>query len=57
MISAEKKAYQLRKKLGERDAIVHATQCLVFAPIGIKRDYWWNVVELIKYNGKRFDTL
>jgi hypothetical protein len=57
MISAEKKAYQLRKKMGERDAIVHATQCLVLAPIGITRDYWWNVVELIKYNGERFNTL
>jgi len=57
MISADRKAKELRSRMGEREAVIHATQCLVLAPIGVKKDYWWNVVELIKYDGQRFDSL
>jgi len=57
MISAHRKAEDILSVYGERDGIIHATQCLVMAPIGPLRDYWWNVVELIKYNGRRYNQI
>ena len=57
MISAEQKAKNILLSHGEAEGIVHATQCLVMAPIGPLRDYWWNVVELIKYNGSRYNQI
>lgn len=57
MTSAFNRAKELRRQMGEREAMIHATQCLVMAPVGPKREYWWNVVELIKYDGQRFDSL
>jgi len=57
MTSAFDRAMELRNQMGEREAMIHATQCLVLAPIGPRREYWWNVVELIKYNGQRFDSV
>jgi hypothetical protein len=57
MISADKKARDILSVYGERDGIVHATQCLVLSPIGPLRDYWWDVVELIKYDGRRYNQI
>jgi len=57
MTSAFNRAKELRSQMGEREAMIHATQCLVMAPVGPKRDYWWNVVEFIKYDGQRFNSL
>jgi len=57
MIKADAKAQEILSAYGETEGIVHATQCLVLAPIGPLRDYWWNVVELIKYNGGRHNQI
>lgn len=52
MINAYSKAKQMLTKYSEADAICQATQCLVLAP-DHKKDYWWDVIEKIKYNGSR----
>lgn len=57
MISAEQKARNILDVYGETEGMIHATQCLVMAPIGPLRDYWWNVVELVKYNGRRYNQI
>ena len=51
MINAYLKAKELREKYSEADAICQATQCLVLAT-GKNKDYWWDVVENIKYYGR-----
>lgn len=47
MTSPYSKAKELRKKYSEVDAICHATQCLVASPY-YNREYWWEVIELVK---------
>ena len=50
MTSSSKALYYL-EKYNESEAIVQATQCLVMAPPR-EKDFWWNVIEKIKNNGK-----
>lgn len=49
MTSSDKAVYFLNR-YSESEAIVQATQCLILASID-KKDYWWSVIEKIKYNG------
>jgi hypothetical protein len=56
MISPERKAAVYLEVHGESAAIVQATQCMVSAPMHMK-DYWWSVIELIKYHGKRYNQI
>lgn len=43
-------------KYSESDAIIQATQCLVLSKPSQKA-YWWEVIEKIKYNGERHDSI
>jgi hypothetical protein len=49
MTSSDKALYFL-DKYSESEAILQAAQCLELAPYK-EKDYWWNVIEKIKYNG------
>lgn len=49
MTSSDKALYFLNK-YSESEAILQAAQCLELASYK-EKDYWWNVIEKIKYNG------
>lgn len=57
MIKPEAKAKLFLESYGEREGIIQATQCLVMSPTQINKEYWWKVIELIKYDGERYDSL
>lgn len=56
MISSRLKASRMLEKYSETDAIIQATQCLVSARPS-QKSYWWEVIEKIKYNGQRHDSI
>lgn len=56
MISTALKARKYLDKYTESEAISQATQCLVMSKPSQKW-YWWEVIEKIKYNGQRHNSL
>lgn len=56
MISDSDRAKNIRKRMGKSDALVHATQCLAMSD-NIFEGYWRSVIELIKHDGRRHDSV